>query len=87
MKILISKLREYKKEIKKLDENLKIGASKLNEFRNGYLDIQTEMINMIMENRNVGEEVAKQLVHRKMQLVVEKKKTFKIIPSRKKLKK
>lgn len=30
MKILVAKIREYKKEIKKMEENLRIAAEKLN---------------------------------------------------------
>jgi len=37
MKILVVKIREYKKEIKKMEENLRMAAEKLNEFRNGFL--------------------------------------------------
>jgi len=64
---------------------LKVCTFRLNEIKDFYLDLQVEHIELLSENRDISKENAKELVVRKQEINLEKRKEFKLKQSHKKI--
>lgn len=82
---MVYNLRYKRKEIKKLSKNLKVCTVRLNEFKDFYLDLQIEHIELLSENRDITKENALNLVKRKQEINYEKRKEYRMKQSHKKL--
>lgn len=58
---------------------------KLNEFKDFYLDLQTEHIDLLAQNRDITKENALNLIKRKQEINLEKRIQYKMKQSRKKI--
>lgn len=58
---------------------------KLNEFKDFYLDLQTQHIDLLAQNRDITKENALNLIKRKQEINLEKRIQYKMKQSRKKI--